>query len=476
MAAIGSAVGLGNVWRFPYVVYENGGGAFFIPYLIALFTCGIPLLILEFSLGHWSRGSAPQTFKKIGKKWEWLGWWPLFIAFFIVTYYTVVMAWCFNYLIYSFDLRWGTDAAGFFLTEFLGKTAAPEILGNIQLPVILGLVAIWTMIYLIIRKGVKGIGKIVLITVPLPWILLIILTIRGLTLPGAIEGINYYLTPDFSKLGDLTVWISAYSQIFFSLSLAAGVMITYASFLPKKSDINNNAFITSLANCGTSFFAGFAVFSVLGYLAYSYSIPLQNIASVGPELAFVAYPTAISLLPIGASIIGLIFFVALLTFGIDSAFSLVEPIQVGLTEKWKLSKEKITGIICLIGFLAGVIFTTGSGLMWLDIVDYFMANFGLAMVALFECIVIGWILLPRKLRNHANTVSEIRIGVWWEYLIRYINPIILAVLIIWAAWQKIFTPDWDYSTLAIFAGGVSLTVIAIILSFIITRIKTKEEL
>jgi len=128
MAAIGSAVGLGNVWRFPYVCYENGGGAFLIPFFIAIFTAGIPLLILEFSVGHWARESPPKAFAKIGKKWEWAGWITVLMPFIVATYYVVVMAWCFSYMIYSLDLRWG-DSAGSFFSSFLGDTGSPLVIG-----------------------------------------------------------------------------------------------------------------------------------------------------------------------------------------------------------------------------------------------------------------------------------------------------------------------------------------------------------
>ncbi|HEC94455.1 MAG TPA: sodium-dependent transporter, partial [Thermoplasmatales archaeon] len=371
MAAIGSAVGLGNVWRFPFVCYKNGGGAFLIPYFVALFTAGIPLMILEFSVGHWARGPPPECFKKVGKKLEWVGWWTTLIPFIVASYYVVVMAWCFSYMIYSLDLRWGADASSFFLNTFLGATSGPAIVGGFRIPVLLSLVAIWVSIFLILYKGVKRIGKVVAITVPLPTILLIILTIRGLTLPGALDGVSYYLTPDFSKLLHGEVWLAAYAQVFFSLSLAQGILITYASFLKKKSDITNSAFIASLADAGTSFLAGFTVFSVVGYLALSQGVGIESLGIAGPYLTFVTYPTAISLLPFAAAIFGIMFYIALLTFGIDSAFSMIEPITVGLHTKWRISKAKSTGIICMLGFFASLIFTTGSGLHWLDIVDHF---------------------------------------------------------------------------------------------------------
>jgi NSS family neurotransmitter:Na+ symporter len=474
MAAVGSAVGLGNIWRFPFRCYENGGGAFLIPYFIALFTLGIPLLILEFTLGHWSRGSPPVAFSKIGKKWEWFGWWPIIVEFITVIYYSVILAWCFSYMLYSLDLRWGANAESFFLNNFLGLTSKPEILGNISIPVVIGLLAIWLIIYLVLRKGVKSIGKVCIILIPLATILLVIMAIRGLTLPGAMDGVSYYLTPDFSKLGDAKIWLAAYSQVLWSLSLAGGIMITYASFLPKKADITNNAFITSLADAGVSFFAGFIVFSVLGYLAMSTGSGIEGVVAVGPELAFIAYPTAISLLPFAATFFGLIFFVALLTFGLTSAFSMAEPLPVGLNDKWRIPTGKSTGIICLIGFLAGLIYTTGSGIHWLSISDDFLATFGFSLVALFECLIAGYAFHLHKLRKHANDVSDIKIGRWWDVLIKFVNPVILAILFIMVIKDYIAEGYGGYSSYAILVGGVSLAIVAFVLSFVFMKIKGKE--
>ena len=474
MAAVGSAVGLGNVWRFPYMCYEMGGGAFLIPYFIALFTCGIPLLILEFALGHWARGSPPIAFAKIGKRWEWFGWWPLLIEFITVIYYSVILAWCLDYMIYSLDLRWGANAESFFTGTFLGMTSVPEIIGDLRIPVVLGLLSIWLMTYLILRKGVKSIGKVCVILVPAATILLVIMVIRGLTLPGAIEGISYYLTPDFSKLWNARIWLAAYSQVLWSLSLAGGIMITYASFLPKKTDLTNSAIITGLADSGVSFLAGFAVFSILGYLAVSTGAGVEGVVKVGPELAFIAYPTAISLLPFAAALFGLIFFIALFAFGITSSLSMAEPLPVGMNDKWKVSREKAVGIICLVGFLAGLIYTTGSGVHWLSISDYFLANFGFALVALFECLVAGYAFHLHKLRKHVNDVSEIKIGRWWDILIKFVNPAVLIILFIMVIKDFIAEGYEGYSTFALLVGGVSLAIIAFVLAIVFMKIKGKE--
>lgn len=474
MAAIGSAVGLGNVWRFPYVCYENGGGAFLIPYFVALFTAGIPLMILEFSVGHWARSAPPEAFKKIGKKWEWAGWWAVLVPFVIALYYVVVMAWCFSYMIYSLDLRWGSQASMFF-KNFLGDTGTPEVFGSISIPVVLGLIVIWLCVFIILYKGVHRIGKIVAITVPLPTILLIILTIRGLTLPGAIEGISYYLTPNFSRLTDVNVWLAAYAQVFFSLGVAQGIMITYASFLKKKSDITNNAFIISLADAGTSFLAGFTVFSVVGYLAASQGVGITELGIGGPTLTFITYPTAISLLPVAASFFGMIFYVALLTFGIDSAFSMVEPMVSGIHGKWRITKAKATGFMCIIGFFISLVFATGSGLHWLDIVDHFIANFGLVMIGLVECLILGWMYTLSKLRDHANETSEIQIGRWWDILIKFVIPFILFLLLTIAIVDNITNPYLGYPWWVIVLGGVTPCLAIFLLSFIFMKIKKHTE-
>jgi len=475
MAAIGSAVGLGNVWRFPYVCYENGGGAFLIPFFIAIFTAGIPLLILEFTVGHWARGTPPIGFKKVSKKWEWTGWLTVLMPFIVATYYVVVMAWCFSYMIYSIDIRWGLQAESFF-SSFLGDTGSPLMLGGISLPILLGLIAVWVSIFLILYKGVKRIGKVVALTVPIPTILLIILAIRGLTLPGAMEGISYYLTPDFSKLGDVNVWLAAYAQVFFSFSLAQGIMITYASFLKKKSDLTNNAFIVALADAGTAFLAGFAVFSVVGYLTVSQGVGIDGLTIAGPGLTFITYPTAVSLLPFAASIFGIFFFIALLTFGIDSAFSMIEPITASVNSKWKISKIKATAIMCVLGFFFSLIFATGGGIYLLEILDHFVTNFGLVTIGLLECIVFGWLYRLYRLREHANKTSDIMLGRWWDILIKYIIPMILIFLLVFTIIQNVTNnPYPDYPGWLIFLMGISPLLIITVASFILMKIKGKKE-
>lgn len=426
MAAIGSAVGLGNIWRFPYVCYQNGGGAFLIPYLVALFTVGIPLLMVEFAVGKWFSSAAPGAFATISKKWEWAGWWAVVAAFVIAVYYSVIMAWCLSYIVHSAGLVWGGNAAAFF-DQFLGTTASPFVAGSLNLQIVFALLFIWTAIYLILYKGVRSIEWAIAFTVPIPTLLLVILAVRGITLPGAIEGLSFYLTPHFARLASPSVWLAAYAQIFFSLSLAQGIMIAYASYLRKESDVTNNACIAALADGGIAFLAGFAVFSILGYLSHSTGTAISECAGSGLGLAFITYPTAISKLPVAAALFGAIFFLVLLTFGINSAFSMIESVRAGVTEKG-FSKHKVTFAICLLGFLLSVPLATGAGIYWVEIADHFISNFGLVLIGLAECIVFGYIMGAKHIRRAVNEVSDFPVGRWWEHLVRIVAPVILVFI------------------------------------------------
>jgi NSS family neurotransmitter:Na+ symporter len=473
MASIGAAIGLGNVWRFPYICYENGGGAFLIPYFVALFTAGIPLMILEYGLGRRMQAGAPTAFAKVGKRVEWVGWLSLMVVMLIFLYYPVIMAWCVDYIGYSVTLRWGADAQTFFNSTFLQMSSGPGELGGIRWPIVIGLAVVWVAIYLCLFKGLKALSKIVFYTVIIPWVILVIMVIRGLTLPGALEGLKFYLTPNFAALLNPRVWLAAYTQIFFTLSLAMGTMIVYSSYLPRRSDIVNNSFIVSLANCGTSFFAGFAVFSILGYLARAMNVGVPDVTQSGFGLAFITYPTAIRLLPFIPAVFGILFFILLLTLGIDSAFSQVEPFVAGFVDKWHLAKKWVLPIICIFGFLVGVVFTTRGGYYWLDIVDYFMSMFGLALVGLLECIVVGYFYKAHKIREFVNEVSDFKIGKWWDICIMIITPVILGISFILNLVSLIQKGYGGYPTWATLVG-VGIAVGIVVLSFILMSIRGKE--
>lgn len=472
-AAIGSAVGLGNIWRFSYMCYENGGGAFLIPYLLALLIVGLPLIILEYGLGKKMRGSAPMSFAKVSKKWEWLGWWAvIFIMFGIVLYYGVIISWCINFLFFSVNLSWKANPNQFFFQEFLNVTDTPFQIGHIRTPIFFGLAAVWLFNWVVVFFGVeKGVERANKIFMPLLIVLTLFLTGWGLSLPGSKLGITKYLKPDFSYLQNPKVWIDAFSQIFFTLSLGFGIMITYASYLPKKADITQNAIITTIANSLYSFVAGFAVFGTLGYMAHSTGKPFNEVVQESIGLAFVAYPQAISLLPAFAKVFGFVFFSTLVIAGLSSSVSIVETFSSALMDKFHLKRKTVVSAVAIVGFFGGVIFTTGGGLHWLDIVDHFITHYGLVVVGLLECILIGWIFKSNKLRKYINKVSFIRLGGWWDFCVRYITPLVLSTVLINDIIQEVSVPYGGYSWLAIILIGRDWILATLISAIIVSRLK-----
>ena len=475
MAAIGSSVGLGNVWRFPYVAYESGGGAFLIPYFIALLTAGIPLVALEFGLGQMYQGSAPLAIFRMSRKWEWVGWWALGVCTVIVIYYVVIMAWCWNYIYFSFTQAWGDDADGFFYKKFLDLSSGPGELGALSWKVAAGLALTWVVVYWILYKGVKRVGRVVMITVPLPVILMIILFFRGITLPGAVEGLKYYLTPDFSMLLQPEIWLAAYGQVFFSVGVGWGILIAYASYRRRKDELVNSGLILALSDAGLSFFAGFAVFSALGYLAMATGKPVTEVATAGFGLAFVAYPTMISQLPFFPALFGVVFFLMLLTLGIDSAFSMVEAVVAGFTDKWRFPKRTAIFIFCFFCFLTGLILSTRGGFYWLDIIDHWAGHYGLAGVGLFECIAVGYMTDIRRFRDKLNEVSEVRLGNWWIWMVKYVTPVILITSIIVDLVNEFRTPYGEYPLWSLVTGGWFQVIFLISASMLLMKFKWRRR-
>jgi len=479
-AAIGSAIGLGNVWRFPYITYEYGGGTFLIPYIIGLFVLGIPWMMMEFGMGRYFQRSAPGVFESIGKKWEWLGWWPVWVAFLIVTYYTVIIAWSLRYAISSLTVAWGLGqagaegAGGYFFGTVLQLSDGPGVLGA---PVwsILGLLAlVWVILFFVMVKGARVIGRVSIWLVCIPWVLLAVLVVRGLTLPGAVDGLNYYLTPDFAVLGQGEVWFAAFSQIAFTLSLGMAGMFAYGSFIAKRADVTNNAFITSFSDAATAFFAGFAVFSTVGFIMQALNIPIGEVSAAGLGLAFVTFPVAVSMMPGANALIGVLFFLCLFFLGTTSAYFLAYGgVITPIMDKFGLSRLKATTIVCIIAFLIGILFTTSGGLYWLDITDRAVSFYGLLITGALACLVIGWGFGTRKLREHLNETSDIKVGAWWDWLIKIIVPAGLFFVLIYGGFMKDIAPE-GYEGYFNWSWPIwTILVVTLIFSFVLQAVKTK---
>lgn len=482
LAAVGSAVGLGNIWRFPAVAYENGGGAFFIPYLVALLTAGIPILILEFTLGHKYRGSSPLTFRRMNKKTEFVGWWGVLVAFVISTYYSVIIAWAISYSLFSFKLQWGSDTTNFFLNH-LQVADAGEV-GSLVPDVFIPLIVVWVIILGILLLGVKrGIEIANRIMIPLLIGVFLIIVIRALTLPGAFDGLEAFFKPDFSKILDGQVWVEAYGQIFFSLSIAFAIMITYSSYLPKKSDITNNAFITGFGNSSFELLAGIGVFAILGFMASQQGVAVNDVVESGVGLAFMVFPAIINELPALNGFFGFLFFFSLVLAGLTSLMSISETYISGLVDKFRISRGKAVLIGGGLAAVISMIYATRGGLHILDAVDYFINSFGVAMLGLVEVVLIVWILRKtRELREHANNVSDIQLGAWWTICLGVITPIILGYMMYDSLRQNIMktfdTETGNYSNLPdsfIMFSGWSVAIGALVVGIILSLIKWSKK-
>ncbi|WP_162063183.1 sodium-dependent transporter [Vibrio taketomensis] len=448
LAAVGSAIGLGNIWRFPYMAYENGGGAFFIPYLFAMITAGIPFMILEFSLGQKYRGSAPKTLASINSKFEWLGWFQVGVAAVIAVYYIAIIGWSISYLGMSFTQSWGTDTNKFFFEEYLQLSGSPTELGSIQWKIAIAMLIAWGITYAAIVSGVKaGIERASKIMMPVLFIMVLILIGRVIMLPGAVEGLNYMFAPDFSKIWNLKVWAAAYGQIFFTLSIGFAIMLAYSSYLPEKSDITNNAFMTVLINCGFSILAGIMIFSVLGYMAAEQAKPLTEVVSSGVGLAFVTLPAAINLLPI-PYILGPVFFLALTVAGVSSHISIMEAVTSSVIDKLNWSRKKAANVVVGTGVVISMAFATNAGLLLLDLVDHFANNVGILLGGFIEIALVAWLMKQvSEVRQYVNAKSDFSVGQWFEICLKFVTPLMLIAILV----SKL------YELMTVGYGGYDLT-------------------
>ncbi|MFE8702333.1 sodium-dependent transporter [Cytobacillus sp. FJAT-54145] len=474
LAAVGSAVGLGNIWRFPAVAYENGGGAFFFPYLFALLTAGIPLLIMEFTIGHKYRGSAPLSYARLNKKFEWLGWWQVAVSFVISTYYAVIIAWAMSFAVFSFNLKWGDDPSGFLFGSYLKLAETPGQVGGIVPGVFIPLILVWVITLGVLFKGVKkGIEVANKIFIPALVILFLVIVVRALTLDGAAQGLDAFFKPDWSKIADGKVWVAAYGQIFFSLSIAFAIMVTYSSYLPKKkTDLTNNAFITGFANSGFELLAGIGVFAALGFMANQAGVPVNEVVTAGVGLAFVVFPQIINEFPALNGFFGSLFFICLVLAGLSSLISIVETFVAGVQDKFKVSRTKAVAVGGGLSALISILFATKGGLYFLDAADYFINQFGVALAGLVSVVLVAWGSRELKnLQSHADSISDIKLGAWWRICLGFITPAVLGYMMV----QNIITNIKDnyegYPTSFLLYSGWGVAIGAIILGFVFMKFK-----
>lgn len=438
LAASGSAIGLGNIVFFPARAYQYGGGAFYIPYFIALLVIGIPLMILEFSFGRMTCSSYPTAMRKLGgKTWAALGWMGIVNAFIICAYYITILGWVVGMWVGTFGALWKPSAVeAFGIPSGVLSNSMSYFFNMISnWNTVVFVLLVWAINILMIMWGTRSIEKSVRFCVPLMWIFMIILIIRGVTLPGGGQGVMLLFTPDFSIMKSPDVWKGAFSQIFFTLSLGLGIMVAYGSYLPRKSDDTNNAMLVSFMNCGFEYIAGVAIFSLLFAFAI---VPKASTLS----MMFFIVPEGIAKFPFGAKFFGFLFFTLLFLAGITSSVSLVESFISSIIDYFNWPRKRAILFGATLGVIGSVIFglphvidpnldSDGTlGLTLLDLFDHWAFGYGLIFVGLTELLLLGWVANIDEIRNFVNAHSRYRLGKWFNYLVKFILPLVLLSILI----------------------------------------------
>ncbi|XP_061577104.1 sodium- and chloride-dependent GABA transporter 2-like [Cololabis saira] len=427
LSMAGNIIGLGNVWRFPYLCYKNGGGAFFIPYLIFLFTCGIPLFFLETALGQYTSEGSITCWRKVCPLFEGLGYATQVIIGLLNIYYIVVLAWALFYLSNSFtmDLPWAScnntwntnscmefqrgnssinhhenvtsSVIEFWERKVLRISSGIHQIGSLNWDLVICVAIAWVLCYFCIWKGVKSTGKVVYFTATFPYVMMVVLLIRAITLPGASGGIRFYLYPDVGRLSDPQVWVEAGSQIFFSYAICLGSLTALGSY----NKYNNNCYRDCLwlcfLNSATSVIAGFAIFSILGFMSYEQNVPISEVAQSGPGLAFIAYPCAVSMMPF-SPLWACCFFIMIIFLGLASQFVGMESMVTAMVDlnpsvfRRKNGRELFLLALTVVSFLIGLILLTEGGMYVFQLFDFYACSgMCLIFVAFFESIGIAWV-------------------------------------------------------------------------------------
>ena len=428
MAMISSAVGLGNIWRFPNVLYSNGGGSFMIPYIVSIFLLGISFVLVEYAVGFKFKRSIARILYSINEKLEPVAWFILIVVFLITTYYVCVVGWDLIYIFLSFTKAWGSNPDLYFTNSVLHSTDSISGFFTIVPVVLASVFAIWFIAWFIIKRDLNdGIGNVSKILLPILCGIVVVIVAFSLTLPGASAGYTQIFTPDWSALGNLDVWLAAFGQIVFSLSLGMAIAMTYASYLPDGSKLVDNAIIVAFSNSGFEVFNSIGIFSILGFMTVTSGIPFNELVTSGTGLAFVVFPQVFNTMGPAAYVIGPLFFLCILFAG-------------------------ITSVIALLDF------------------DAFLNNFALLFAVLLECIVFGWIYKFDDLIETLNAHSTIKVGKTWKIVIKYILPI--CILGLWI--QGVVSTINEADTLSSIVMLI-LTIVVIVVPCIIALLPARNK-
>jgi NSS family neurotransmitter:Na+ symporter len=469
-AMIGAAVGLGNIWRFSYVVYSNGGGSFFIPYFIAIAVMGIPFLILEYGVGFSFKKSFSKIMRKIKPEFEIIAWILVLFVFVVTIYYMVILSWDLIYLLSSFTFSWGTDVAAYF-TQNVGGSSNLSNAGFLLVPTTVGVVILWVVLWFISHRDVdKGIGKVSKLLIPALFVIMGFIIIYAITLPGASIGMEALLRPDWGMLLNVDIWLAAFAQIIFSLSMGQAIALTYASYLPKNSKLVDNVLVVVASNSGFEIATAFGVFSILGYMSSTAGTPMVQLVTEGTGLVFVVFPMIFNVMgPIGR-ILAPLLFLAILFAGVTSALGFFEPMVNSTSSKLGWSRKKTSAILCIIGCAFSLLMTTGISSYLVGIIDSFVNEFGILLLIGVQCIIFAWVYGVEKFLPALNENSTFKMGRTWCFVIKYLLPCILIVM--WAIGiVKLFSTANEFEIIV----DVIIILGVLISAFAMTKIKQKKD-
>ncbi|XP_021366765.1 sodium- and chloride-dependent creatine transporter 1-like isoform X2 [Mizuhopecten yessoensis] len=476
LACVGMSVGIGNLWRFPYLCYKNGGGAFLIPFLTFVVLGGVPMFILELALGQYMSLSGFKAWN-ICPVFRGIGIANIIIDVFANIYYIMVLAWAAYFFVISLtsvlpwsdcNNAWNTPRCTPFhkLVETNSSAIASLINSSVtaELPVdpavefwerrvlqltkditdgggiiwelALSLLVVWVIVYFCVWRGVRWMGKVVYFTAIFPYVILCVLLVRGLTLDGATDGIVFYLKPDLSRLADIQVWMDGGTQVFYSYAIALNQIITLGSYNKFTNNFYRDAILVSCINSGTSLVGGFAVFSVLGFMAKQHNIPIADVANAGPGLAFISYPNAVTQMPI-SPLWAALFFLMIILLGLDSQFVGVETVIAAVMDMFPNLVRRgsrrmlLMAVYCFLSFLVGLPLVSRGGMYIFQLFDYYAASgMVLLWVVFWEVVAIAWVFGADRFYDAIEMMIGSRINPYLYFCWKYLSPVLCMGLLL----------------------------------------------